>query len=94
MTDPSDREHALIAEVLRRFGEDGQRTFGQRRNELLMHAVAKLFAGLMVTASGPEMLDLANRYLAQTAKDQTMTHAAQLHLVLVSDLFSDEASMY
>ena len=48
----------------------------------------------MVTASGPEMLALANSYLAQTAKDQDMTHAAQLHLVLVSDLCSDEVSMH
>jgi len=94
MTDPSDREHALIAEVLKRFAEDGQRTFGKRRNELLMHAVAKLFAGLMVTASGPEMLALANSYLARAARDQALTHAAQLHLALVSDLFSDEASMH
>ena len=76
MTEPSDEERALITEVLQRFAKDGQQTFGTRRNELLMHTVCKLFAGLVVTASGPEMLDLANSYLAATAKDEILACGA------------------
>ena len=94
MTEPSDTEYTLITEVLQRFARDGQRTFGVRRNELLMYAVCKLFAGLMVTDVGPEMFDLANGYLAGAAEEMEFSHAPQLNLVPVGEAGSEAASMH
>jgi hypothetical protein len=90
MIDPTDAEEVLISEVLQRFAKDVRRTLGPRWQELSLHAVCKLFAGLMVTESVPEMLGLANGYLAVVAETHDMSHAPQLHLVPVSDLASDD----